>query len=88
MDGDGDVDLMAGNLGNNYKYKASKDEPFKIYAKDFDQNGQPDIPFGYYNDHELYPVRGLQHFSEQIPDIKKKFDGHNASAGATFYGCL
>ena len=86
MDGDGDIDLMAGNLGNNYK--ASKDKPFKIYAKDFDQNGQPDIVLGYYNDHELHSVRGLECSSEQIPDIKKKIDGYNAFAGATFYGCL
>ena len=83
MDGDGDVDLIAGNLGDNYKYKASKDEPFKIYAKDFDQNGHPDIVLGYYNDNELYPVRGLQCSSEQIPGIKKKFDSYNAFASAT-----
>ena len=83
MDNDGDVDFIAGNLGNNYKYKASKHEPFNIYAKDFDQNGWWDIVLGYYNDNELYPVRGLQCSSQQIPNIKKKFDSYNAFADAT-----
>ncbi len=83
MDGDGDMDFVAGNLGNNYKYQASKQEPFNIYAKDFDQNGQWDIVLGYYNDHELYPVRGLQCSSQQIPDIERKFNSYNAFAEAT-----
>ncbi|MDN5213742.1 VCBS repeat-containing protein [Fulvivirgaceae bacterium BMA12] len=83
MDGDGDMDLIAGNLGNNYKYQANKQEPFNIYAKDFDQNGRWDIVLGYYNDHELYPVRGLQCSSQQIPGIQRKFNSYNAFAGAT-----
>ncbi|MDN5202183.1 VCBS repeat-containing protein [Fulvivirgaceae bacterium BMA10] len=83
IDQDGDIDLIAGNLGNNYKYRASKEEPFKIYAKDFDSNGNYDIVLGYYNDQELYPVRGLQCSSEQIPGIKKKYSTYNAFASAS-----
>lgn len=42
FDNDGDMDYIAGNMGLNSFYKASKDEPVRIYAKDFDGNGSYD----------------------------------------------
>ena len=37
MDQDGDLDIIAGNLGRNYKYKATESEPFEVYYYDFDE---------------------------------------------------
>ena len=76
LDGDGDLYYLVGNLGLNYKYQASDDNPFEIYGGDFDNNGIKDIVLGYYSDEELYPVRGLQCSSEQIPDLKVKFPSY------------
>ncbi|MCH8331864.1 MAG: hypothetical protein IH946_10895, partial [Bacteroidetes bacterium] len=83
MDGDGDMDYIAGNLGWNYKYKASEEEPLEIYADDFDRSGSFDIVLGYYNDGTCYPVRGRQCSSEQIPTIKKKFPDYKTYGNAT-----
>ncbi|MCB4807071.1 VCBS repeat-containing protein [Tamlana sp. 62-3] len=77
FDGDGDIDYIVGNNGLNYKYKATEDETFDIYANDFDNNKKQDIVLSYYNDGEQYPLRGRQCSSEQIPGIKQKFKNYD-----------
>ncbi|HUX55926.1 MAG TPA: VCBS repeat-containing protein [Bacteroidales bacterium] len=83
FDHDGNIDLVAGNLGLNFKYKASKKEPFEAYAKDFDNNGKLDIVLGYYNNDTLYPLRGLKSSYIQLPIIKHKFLTFSAFGKAT-----
>jgi hypothetical protein len=83
FDNDGDMDLVAGNLGLNYKYKASKTYPFELFVKDFDNNGKQDLVFGYHNNDTLYPLHGLKSSSSQLPFIKQKFPTYNAFAKAT-----
>lgn len=83
FDGDGDTDYILGNNGLNYKYKASEEESFDIYAGDFDNNENEDIVLGYYNDGKQYPLRGRQCSSQQIPGIKKKFKDYASFSEAT-----
>ncbi|GAA4965598.1 FG-GAP-like repeat-containing protein [Algibacter aquimarinus] len=83
IDSDGDLDLVAGNLGDNYKYKASGNETFDVYLNDFDGNRTNDIVLSYYNEGEQYPVRGRECSSQQIPSIKKKFKNYNEFSEAT-----
>ncbi len=80
FDGDGDVDLLAGNLGLNYKYRATADEPFQVYAHDFDNSGSLDIVLSYYNDGALYPLRGRQCSSQQMPALSEQFPTYAAFA--------
>ena len=39
IDNDGDIDLVAGNLGLNCEYQVSPAEPMHLYATDLDGNG-------------------------------------------------
>lgn len=83
FDRDGDMDMVCGNLGQNYKYKADKEETFDVYAKDFDRSGNLDIVLGYYNEGDLFPLRGRECSSNQMPFIKKKFESYDAFGKAT-----
>ena len=83
FDQDGDVDFLVGNLGLNYKYKATKKTPFEVYAADFDESRTLDIVLGYYNQDKLFPLRGRQCSSDQMPFIKKKFPNYDSYAKAS-----
>ncbi|MDN5217251.1 VCBS repeat-containing protein [Fulvivirgaceae bacterium BMA12] len=83
FDNDGDKDLIAGNLGLNYKYKATKSEPFEVFQKDFDGNGSLDIVLGYYDAGKRYPLRGRECTSNQMPFIKEKFKSYHEFGLAT-----
>jgi hypothetical protein len=82
FDNDGDEDLVAGNLGLNYKYQASPQEPFEVFYNDFDENGQKDIVLSYYNFGDRYPLRGRSCSAQQVPDIKYDFPTYNQFASA------
>ncbi|TDD99369.1 VCBS repeat-containing protein [Flavobacterium cellulosilyticum] len=83
FDNDGDMDYIVGNNGLNYKYKATPEETFDIFVKDFDNDKHKDIVLSYYNDGKQYPVRGRGCSSQQIPNIKKKFKDYESFSEAT-----
>ena len=77
IDKDGDDDYALGNIGDNYKYKSTNDAPFEVYYGDFDENGKRDLVLGYYNFGSLFPVRGRECSSQQMPSIKKIMPTYN-----------
>lgn len=83
FDNDGDTDYIAGNLGQNYKYKAEENNPFDIYYDDFDGNGKKDIVLGYYENGIQYPLKGRERSIRQIPGIRKQFPDYRSFAEAT-----
>ena len=82
FDQDGDLDLLAGNIGLNHKFKAKKDNPFHIYYDDFDNTGTQDIVLAFHAQDKLFPVRGRDCSSEQMPFITDKFPTFESFGGA------
>jgi len=83
LDNDGDIDLVAGNLGLNCRYKASSDKTFDIYADDFDKDGRWDIVLSYYQGNKQFPVRDRDSFIRQNPGIALKFPTYQEFGEAT-----
>ncbi|MBK9109163.1 MAG: VCBS repeat-containing protein [Saprospiraceae bacterium] len=84
VNNDGKKDLVLGNLGLNAKFKASKEKPFHLYINDFDKNGSWDTYLASKSkEGKLYPVRGRQCSSEQMPFISDKFKTYDQFAKAS-----
>ncbi|MEJ7739646.1 MAG: VCBS repeat-containing protein [Chitinophagaceae bacterium] len=82
IDNDGDVDLIAGNLGLNSKFKADDRHPVEMYAADFDSNGSSETIITLYkNDSVSYPINLRGEMVSQLPMLKKKFLLHSEYAG-------
>jgi len=81
-DKDGDKDIIAGNLGLNYEFKASIEEPFHIFADDFDRNGIFDIILAKNYNNNLVPIENKARLEKQIPGITSKFPTYKAFAEA------
>jgi hypothetical protein len=73
LNGDGNIDLIAGNEGLNNRLTASPEEPVRLYYNDFDDNGKKEQVLTYYlQGHEL-PFANKDELQKQIPIIKKRF---------------
>ncbi|MEI6047423.1 MAG: VCBS repeat-containing protein [Bacteroidota bacterium] len=83
INGDGNMDLIGGNLGLNSMLKASTKEPVEIYLNDFDNNGTLDQIICSYEDGISYPVASLDELAAQIAGFKKKFPNYSDFGGKT-----
>jgi len=73
IDNDGDIDLIAGNLGLNSRLKASEKEPVKLYYNDFDDNGRKEQVLTYFLQGREIPFANKDELQRQLPTLKKKF---------------
>ncbi len=73
IDNDGDIDLIAGNLGLNSRLKASEKEPVKLYYNDFDDNGKKEQVLTYHLKGKEIPFANKAELEKQMPFLKKKF---------------
>ncbi|WP_209402370.1 VCBS repeat-containing protein [Pseudozobellia sp. WGM2] len=83
MDGDGDIDLIVGNLGLNTPFKVSKDEPLEAYVGDFRNDGVLTPVISNYIQGKRYPIASLNEIQDAFPQLKKKFLYHKQYASAT-----
>ncbi|AYB29177.1 VCBS repeat-containing protein [Chryseolinea soli] len=83
IDRDGDMDLVAGNVGLNSRYRFTKDKPFSIYAGDFDNNNRWDALPAYYAGEVEYPTSSWFDVVRQVPMFKKRYQTFEAFARAS-----
>ncbi|MCK5278387.1 MAG: VCBS repeat-containing protein, partial [Cyclobacteriaceae bacterium] len=83
FDNDGDIDYVIGNLGLNSQFKASVDEPVRIYANDFDNNGSLDAVLCSFVNGKNYPIYSKDDLVSQIKDIDNKYPTYESFADQT-----
>jgi len=89
FDQDGDVDFLAGNLGNNHRFTVSDTFPLRIYALDLDRNGSIDpISTGYWRDRndvmKEYPVNYFDELVGQSSYFASRFKSYVTFGHTTF----
>jgi hypothetical protein len=72
LDGDGDIDLVAGNTGLNTKYKATVSKPELLFYGDFDGTGTQRILEAKFEGEVCFPHRGYSCSSHAMPGLKAK----------------
>ncbi len=82
LDQDGDVDLVAGNLGSNNKFNIGNDTPLQLYGADFDGNGAYEAVITYFLNGQQTPIHNREDINRQIPPLRKKFQTYSAYAHA------
>ena len=83
LNGDGFVDLLAGNIGLNSKLAAGKQGPLKLYVKDFDNNGSIEQVMAYTLEGKEYTFLAKDELERTIPVLKKAYLKYEEVAGKT-----
>lgn len=73
FDGDGDLDILAGNFGLNGRFHPTATEPVKMYVTDLDNNDQIDQILTYYLKNKEIPFATFEELTKTIPSLKKKY---------------
>ena len=76
IDADGDLDILAGNLGLNSVLKASPEKPASLYIKDFDQNRSLDHIIAYYKGEKNFPFATRDELLMQLAPLKKQYPSY------------
>jgi len=73
LNNDGEIDLIAGNLGLNSRLQATAEQPVRLYYYDFDGNGKKDQVLSYYLNGRELPFANKDELEKQLPVLKKEF---------------
>jgi hypothetical protein len=85
---DGNLDIVAGNIGLNNPFHITSQRPAELIAKDFDGNGIMENIFCYYikdnnGNYQLSSGISRSEWAEQMPSIKKRYAQNSSYAKAT-----
>lgn len=88
LDGDGDNDLVTGNLGLNTQYRPTAEYPVQCFVDDYDKNGSLDPIITYFENGKSYPLVQKEVLIKQIPAMKKRYLYSKDYADATIEDIL
>lgn len=83
VNGDGLLDILAGNWGLNNKLVSGKNGPAKLYVKDFDGNGSVEQIMCYTIDGKEYTFYAKDELERPLPVLKKGYLKYSEVAGKT-----
>jgi len=88
-DGDGDQDIVAGNLGLNTRFEADPSAPLLLAGIDLDNNQQKDpMIFGKKGTNQYWPYTRREELIKQVPAFAKKYPRFAAYARADMSALL
>ncbi len=82
LDGDGDLDLIAGNHGKNTPYNISNKKPLIMKYGDFNGNGRPEPLIFHFCEGDYFPIHLRNNFLNQIQKKKSEFKNYRLYAKA------
>ena len=83
VDGDGNMDIIAGNIRQNSPLHMTEEEPATLWYADFDNNGSIDPFLNFYVQGTSYPFVSRDELNEQIYAMRKRFTSYKQYADAT-----
>lgn len=72
IDGDGLLDILAGNMGLNTRLLASPEKPLQLHINDFDQNGSIEQILTQYDGEMSFPMVLKPTLLKQLPVLRKQ----------------
>lgn len=85
LDGDGSIDLLAGNFGTNSRIQASLDSPLSLIIKDFNENGYTSGLVAIQNDGKEMPFEQLDELIQEFPQLPQNIDSYEDFANSSVY---
>jgi hypothetical protein len=83
FDGDGRLDLAAGNWGRNSFHALYQPGPLRAYYGDWDDNGAVEIVEAWRHGADWRPIRHRPWLQTGLPDLQLRFPTHKAYGQAT-----
>ena len=83
LDGDGNLNLVAGNWGTNAQIRARQDEPAFLYAADFDDDGDIEPIMSHHIDGTEYPIPRRNRMMDALSLFRARFQTYESYAEAT-----
>jgi enediyne biosynthesis protein E4 len=88
VDNDGDIDFIAGNLGNNTQFKTSPQQPLVTYAVENNLTGRVTPVMTWHVMDSCRPFNSRDELVEQMPILNKKYLRYAEYATATLEDLL